>query len=133
MLARPNLVFIMPDQLRPDFLGCYGADFIDTPAIDALATRGVRYTRAYSESPIGIPARRTLLTGTDTRTHGDRVFNTVNPWPHHLTSLPQAFRDAGYRAHAVGKLHVYPPRDRIGFDEVRLAEEGRPHPGATDD
>jgi len=50
-----------------------------------------------------------------------------------LTSLPQAFRDAGYQAHAVGKLHVYPPRDRIGFDEVQLAEEGRPHLGATDD
>jgi len=47
--------------------------------------------------------------------------------------LAQTFRDAGYQAYAVGKLHVYPQRDRIGFDDVLLAEEGRPQLGAVDD
>jgi arylsulfatase A-like enzyme len=131
--ARPNVLLVTADQWPGGLLGCAGHPTIQTPTLDQLARNGVRYTRAYSESPICIPARRTLLTGTDTRTHGDRVFNTAGTWPHHLTSLPQAFRDAGYQAHAVGKLHVYPPRDRIGFDEVLLAEEGRPHLGATDD
>ena len=130
---RPNVLLVTADQWPGGLLGCAGHPLLRTPTLDQLARNGVRYTRAYSESPICIPARRTLLTGTDTRTHGDRVFNTVGTWPHELTSLPQAFRDAGYQAHAVGKLHVYPPRDRIGFDDVQLAEEGRPHLGATDD
>ena len=130
---RPNVMLVTVDQWPGGLLGCAGHSVIQTPTIDQLARNGVRYTRAYSESPICIPARRTLMTGTDTRTHGDRVFNTVAPWPHELTSLPQAFRNAGYQAHAVGKLHVYPPRDRIGFDDVQLAEEGRPHLGAIDD
>jgi len=130
---RPNVLLVTVDQWPGGLLSCAGHPILQTPTLDQLARNGVRYTRAYSESPICIPARRTLLTGTDTRTHGDRVFKTAETWPHHLTSLPQAFRDAGYSAHAVGKLHVYPPRDRIGFDDVQLAEEGRPHLGATDD
>jgi arylsulfatase len=130
---RPNVLLVTVDQWPGALLGCAGHPVLQTPTLDQLARNGVRYTRAYSESPICIPARRTLLTGTDTRTHGDRVFDTVKPWPHHLTSLPQAFREAGYQAYAVGKLHVYPPRDRIGFDDVLLAEEGRPHLGTIDD
>ena len=53
----------MPDQLRADFLSCYGATFIDTPHIDSIAEEGVRYERAYSASPICVPARASLLTG----------------------------------------------------------------------
>ena len=45
-MPRPNIVFIMPDQLRADFLSCYGASFIDTPHIDGLAQQGVLFDRA---------------------------------------------------------------------------------------
>lgn len=130
---RPNVLLVTVDQWPGHLLGCAGHPVLQTPTLDQLARNGVRYTRAYSESPICIPARRTLMTGTGTRTHGDRVFGTTTPMPKHLVTLPQAFRDAGYQAHSVGKLHVYPPRDRIGFDDVQLAEEGRPHLGAIDD
>ena len=61
--TRPNIVLFLPDQLRHDFLGCYGADFVTTPNIDQLAHNGVRYTRAYSPHPICVPARCALLTG----------------------------------------------------------------------
>ena len=130
---RPNVLLVTVDQWPGHLLGCAGHPVLQTPTFDQLARNGVRYTRAYSESPICIPARRTLMTGTGTRTHGDRVFGTTTPMPKHLVTLPQAFRDAGYQANSVGKLHVYPPRDRIGFDDVQLAEEGRPHLGAIDD
>ena len=63
MSQKPNIIFIMPDQLRADFLSCYGADFIDTPHIDALGAQGVRYSRAYSEHPVCVPARVALMTG----------------------------------------------------------------------
>lgn len=56
MSNRPNLLFLMPDQLRPDFLSCYGADFIETPHIDSLAARGIRFEKAYSTHPICVPA-----------------------------------------------------------------------------
>lgn len=130
---RPNVLLVTVDQWSGSLLGCEGHPVIQTPTLDQLARNGVRFAHAYSECPVCIPARRTLLTGTNTQTHGDRVFNTVGPWPHHLPSLPSAFRAAGYQAYAVGKLHVYPPRDRVGFEDVQLAEEGRPHLGATDD
>ena len=131
--SRPNVLLVTVDQWPGQLLGCAGHPVLLSPTLDQLARNGVRYTRAYSESPICIPARRTLMTGTGTRTHGDRVFGTTTPMPKHLATLPQAFRDAGYQANSVGKLHVYPPRDRIGFDDVQLAEEGRPHLGAIDD
>ena len=133
MDSRKNVMLITADQWPGWLLGCAGHPVLQTPTLDQLARNGVRYTRAYSESPICIPARRTLMTGTSTRTHGDRVFGTTTPMPKHLATLPQAFRDAGYQAHSVGKLHVFPPRDRIGFDDALLGEEGRPHLGAIDD
>ena len=61
-MSKPNLLFLMPDQLRYDFLSCYGASFIDTPHIDSLAAEGLRYDCAYSTSPVAA-ARHSLLTG----------------------------------------------------------------------
>ena len=112
--------------------GGAGHPAIQTPTLDTLARNGVRFTNAYSECPVCIPARRTLMTGTTARAHGDRVFNETLPMPD-LPTLAQTFRDAGYQASAVGKLHVYPQRDRIGFDDVLLDEEGRTQYGVTDD
>ena len=73
-----------------------------------------------------------MMTGLSPRAHGDRIFKPALTMPK-VPLLAQTFRDAGYQTQAVGKLHVYPPRDRIGFDDVRLAEEGRPKLGAIDD
>ena len=100
-----------------------------TPTIAQMARNGVHFTRAYSACPVCIPVRRTLLTGQTSRTHGDRVFNEYleMPDPSTVPTLPQTLGEAGYQAHAVGKLHVYPQRDRVGFDEVILNEEGRHH------
>ena len=97
-----------------------------------MAKLGTRYNRAYAESPICIPSRRSMMTGLSPRGHGDRSFNPTLPLKN-LPLLAQSFRSAGYQSVAIGKLHVYPPRDRIGFDDVLLAEEGRPKLGAIDD
>lgn len=130
--SKPNVLLIMVDQWPGNLLGVAGHPVIDTPTIDNLASIGVRYTNAYSECPICIPARRSVMTGTSPRGHGDRVFQPTARMPN-LPTLAQTFRDAGYQAYGVGKLHVYPARDRIGFDDVLIAEEGRPHLGAIDD
>jgi arylsulfatase A-like enzyme len=126
------VLLICTDHWSAPLLGEAGHSAIQTPTLDALARSGVRFTNAYSECPVCIPARRTLMTGTPPRTHGDRVFKDTLPMPA-LPTLAQTFRDAGYQAYAVGKLHVYPQRDRIGFDDVILDEEGRTQYGVTDD
>ena len=132
MPDRPHVLLITTDHWPASFLGEAGHPVVQTPTLDQLAQNGVRFTRAYTECPVCIPARRTLMTGTTPRTHGDRIFKPQEPMPD-LPTLAQTFRDAGYQAYAVGKLHVYPQRDRIGFDDVILGEEGRPQLGAIDD
>ena len=132
MPQQPNVLLVTTDHWPAALLGVAGHSTIQTPTLDQLARNGVRYTNAYSECPICIPARRTLMTGTAPRTHGDRTFKTDEPMPD-LPTMAQTFRDAGYQANAVGKLHVMPQRDRIGFDDVILAEEGRPQLGTIDD
>lgn len=130
--TRPNVLFLMVDQWAAAMFGHAGHPVIQTPTIDQLARLGTRFTKAYSESPICIPARRSVMLGQSPRRHGDRSFLPAAPMPRQGL-LAQCFRDAGYQATAIGKLHVFPQRDRIGFDDAWLAEEGRPQLGAIDD
>lgn len=132
MSRRPNILFVTVDQWPASLTGYEGHSTILTPTLDQLARIGTRYPRSYSECPICIPARRTMMTGTTARQHGDRSFDPALRMPD-LPTLPATLREAGYQTTAVGKLHVYPPRDRIGFEEAWIAEEGRPHLGGLDD
>ncbi|MDP6511570.1 MAG: sulfatase-like hydrolase/transferase [SAR202 cluster bacterium] len=128
MSDRPNIVFILPDQLRPDFLSCYGADFIDTPNIDWIADNGTRYDGAYSASPVCVPARTALLTGMNAIRNGvaDNLhavrgdYNEVG-----IQTWPQLLADAGYYTAAIGKMHFYPWDARHGFQYRVIAEDKR--------
>ena len=132
MAERPNVLLVSTDHWPADLLGAAGHPAVLTPTLDELARSGVRFRNAYAECPVCIPARRTLMTGVSPRTHGDRDFGETMPMPE-LPTMAQAFRDGGYQAFAVGKLHVYPQRNRIGFDDVILDEEGRTQYGVVDD
>jgi len=132
MPDRPHVLLITVDHWPGSLLGIAGHPVVQTPSLDQLARGGMLFTRAYTECPVCIPARRTLLTGMTPRTHGDRTFQVGMRLPE-VPTVAGAFREAGYQAYAVGKLHVYPPRDRAGFDDVILCEEGRPQLGPTDD
>ena len=128
MPTQPNIVFIIADQLRSDFLGCYGAGFVQTPHIDALAAQGMRYDRAYSISPICVPARASLLTGmnpikTGVTSNGqwlraDLAECGVRTWPELLSAR-------GYYTAAVGKMHFYPWDASLGFRMRVIAEDKR--------
>ena len=132
MSDSPHVLVITTDHWPAGLLGAAGHPAIQTPTLDQLARNGVRFTNAYSECPGCIPARRSLMTGMSPRSHGDRTFQTKLEMPDAPT-MAQTFRDNGYQAYAVGKVHVYPQRDRIGFNDILLAEEGRPYWGVTDD
>ncbi len=125
---KPNIVLIMPDQLRPDFLGCYGANFIQTPNIDKLAQQGLQFNRALSPSPICIPARASLLTGHNALSTG---ILTNNYWlrPDHedcgLLSFTNALLGKGYHTEGIGKMHFIPWDSEAGFSHRWIAEDKR--------
>lgn len=128
MRSLPNLVFLMPDQQRHDFIGCYGADFVRTPNIDRLAKDGVRYARAYSQSPLCVPARASLLTGRSALGNG---VTSNGEWLRPdlaacgITTWPEALATAGYDTASIGKMHFYPWDASFGFRHRSICEDKR--------
>ena len=134
--TRPNIVFILVDDLGGTDVVCYGADLHETPNIDRLASQSVKFTQAYAASPVCTPTRASILTGqSPARLHmtiwheaAARSPNRRRPWleadaKHNLPSdqftLAEALRQAGYRTWHVGKWHLgdaahYPQTQ--GFD-----------------
>jgi len=104
MTDRPNVLWIMADQLRFDYLSCYGHPHLHTPHIDALAARGVQFTNAYVQSPVCGPSRMSAYTGRYVRSHG----STWNGMPLRVgePTLGDHLREAGARAVLVGKTHM---------------------------
>ncbi len=122
--ASPNVLLICTDHQSGLLTGTAGHPVLMTPTIDQFARWGVHYTNAYSACPACIPARRSLMTGMSPKAAELRMYREGIRLPE-VPSLAQAFRNAGYQAYTVGKLHVSPQRDRIGFDDVLLEEQGR--------
>ena len=116
---RPNVLLVCVDQWRGDCLGIDGHPVVETPTLDQLALRGTRFAKAYTATPSCVPARATLMTGLSQENHGRVGYEDGVPWTY-PTTLAGEFSRQGYQTEAIGKLHVYPERNRIGFDHVRL-------------
>jgi len=116
---RPNILFITVDQMRGDCLHYLNHPIIQTPNLDQLAHTGVAFTSAYAATPSCIPARAAMMTGMNQRHHGRVGYEDRVPWryPH---TLPGEFANAGYHTQCIGKLHVYPTRNLVGFHNVLL-------------
>lgn len=117
--GKPNIVLICVDQWRGDCLGIEGHPVVQTPYLDKLALEGTRFTRAYAACPSCIAARASLMTGFRQSTHGRVGYKDGVPWNYPVT-LASEFTRQGYQTQAVGKMHVYPERNRIGFENVVL-------------
>ncbi|MCH2661742.1 sulfatase-like hydrolase/transferase [bacterium] len=127
-MNRPNILFLMPDQLRHDFLSCYGATFIDTPQIDSLARDGTLYRRAYSTSPVCVTARHNLLTGLNSIRAGVRnngQFLRPDYSACGIRTWPEILSQAGYHSAGIGKMHFYPWDAMMGYDERVVCEDKR--------
>ncbi|MEM7563417.1 MAG: sulfatase-like hydrolase/transferase [Pseudomonadota bacterium] len=98
-----NILFIMCDQLRFDYLGCYGHPTLHTPNIDALASRGVRFTNAWCNSPLCGPSRASFYTGRYAASHGVYGNNDFTRLDEMMIS--DYLRPLGYRAAVTGKTH----------------------------
>lgn len=120
---RPNILFLMADQLRGDCLGSDGNRVIQTPHLDRLAADGARFRCAYSSVPSCTPARATILTGLSPWHHGMLGYGRVAV--RYPRELPRMLHDAGYYALGIGKMHYHPQRNTHGFDRTILDESGR--------
>jgi arylsulfatase len=101
-----DILVLMPDQLRADWVGAFGGEHVRTPALDSLASEGAVFTRCYTPSPLCMPARSSFLTGLYPHAHGQwhnrgRVREVGLSYLHALGKM-------GYRTCHVGKSHLYP-------------------------
>jgi iduronate 2-sulfatase len=103
--ASPNVLFIAVDDLKP-LLGCYGDAVVQTPHIDRLASRGLRFERAYANQAVCAPSRNALLTGLRPERIGVYDLGTFfrRAVPEAVT-LPQRFKQAGYCVAGLGKIY----------------------------
>ena len=122
---RPNVHFIIVDDLTTT-LGCYGDPDARTPHMDALAARGVRFDRAYTQFALCNPSRCSFLTGCyPERTKVYRSHHEPASAMPDVVTLPQLFKNAGYAAGRIGKVfHVADPKTKLDV-ELGAAAQGR--------
>jgi arylsulfatase A-like enzyme len=112
MAVMRNILFIMFDQLRFDYLGCSGHPFLKTPNIDALAARGVRVSRVYAQSPVCGSSRMSFYTGRYVHSHG----SSWNEIPLKVGELPPSVECV-----LVGKTHM--KADDEGMARLGISRE----------
>ncbi|MCY3768463.1 MAG: sulfatase-like hydrolase/transferase [Gammaproteobacteria bacterium] len=118
MNPSPNILFIMCDQLRQDYLSCYGHRSLATPHIDGLARRGVRFENAFCQAPLCAPSRASFYTGRYQSSHG--VMGNEDATQLGEKMLADYLRPLGYRTAVVGKTHSRKRRADMRDAGIRL-------------
>ncbi len=135
---KPNIVWIIPDDMSANF-SCYGETAVETPNVDALAARGVKFTNAYVTAPVCSPCRSAFITGmyqTSIGSHHHRSGRGEEKiiLPDGVKLVPQLFQDAGYHTSVTG----WPVRDgKLGktdynFEWDRSVYDGNDWSGRKD-
>ncbi|MCK9511309.1 MAG: sulfatase-like hydrolase/transferase [Pigmentiphaga sp.] len=109
-----NVLVIMSDEHESRTLGCAGHPLVQTPHLDTLATRGVRFTNAYTPSPICVPARAAFATGRSV--HELHHWDNAMPYTGEVRGWGHVLQDHGVRVESIGKLHYRNAEDPAGFD-----------------
>ena len=131
---KPNIIFILADDLGWADLGCYGNTFNETPNLDKLAKQGMRFTDAYAAAPVCSPYRAALMTGQYPARIGITDYLRPNDKNHlsmRYITIAEALKSAGYATGIIGKWHLtgyanhgaeeFPPAMH-GFDETIVSE-----------
>lgn len=121
MSKKKNVLFIMCDQLRHDYLSCAGHPSLETPNIDGLAARGVRFANCYVQSTVCGPSRMSAYTGRYMRSHG----STQNGVPLRVgePTLGDHLREIDVRCALIGKTHMVADEEgmqRLGIDPASI-------------
>lgn len=123
---RPNILFVMVDEMRFDCMGCAGHQTAKTPTLDKLAKEGVLFRNAYTVSPVCCPSRASVFSGRYPHIHGVKR----NGLPHNNGEifLPTILKHYGYHTAIAGKLHYNPARFSYGFDDFWTFTNEGPNP-----
>ncbi|MCK5805124.1 MAG: sulfatase-like hydrolase/transferase [Lentisphaeria bacterium] len=133
----PNIIICQCDQLRAFNVGAYGDSVVRTPNIDRLAAAGTRFETAITSNPVCTPARSCLLTGQYSRTCAGMLGNVHQDPPNQKRvrllspTLPELLRDGGYRTGLVGKWHLDPQPQLLGFDSALYPKVAHRYYGQT--
>lgn len=113
-VSSSNLLIIMSDEHQARAMGCAGHPLVQTPNLDALAARGMRFTDAYTPCPICVPARAAFAAGQPV--HKTRLWDNAMPYTGDPKGWGHALQDAGVSVESIGKLHYRSDEDPAGFD-----------------
>lgn len=119
-MNRPNILFVLVDQLAARWLGVYGGTPVVTPAVDRLAQTGVVFENCYCNNPICAPSRASLFSGR--LTSSIEVFDNGCEFPGHVPTFVHHLRAGGYRTALAGKAHFVGPDQLHGFEQRLNAE-----------
>jgi len=114
-----NLLVIMSDEHQARAMGAAGHPFVKTPHLDALAARGIRFSDAYTPSPICVPARAAFAAGR--HVHKIRLWDNAMPYTGTPKRWGHALQAAGIPVDSIGKLHYRHDEDPVGFDHEDIA------------
>ena len=114
-MRTPNIVVIMADQLAPQFTGAYGHPVANTPHMDALAARGMRFDAAYCNSPLCAPSRAAFMSGQLISRIG--AYDNASEFPASVPTLAHYLKGLGYRTCLAGKMHFVGPDQKHGFED----------------
>ena len=115
MTRRPNILFVMADQMAAPFLRCYGGETAITPNIDRLAASSVVFDTAYSNSPLCAPARLSMMSGQLNSKIG--AYDNASEFASSVPTFAHYLRAAGYQTSLIGKMHFVGPDQLHGFEE----------------
>lgn len=111
----PNILVIMADQLAPQALPCYGHGLVDAPHIAALADRGVLFENAYTNFPLCVPSRASMMAGR--YANAIEVWDNATEFPASTPTIAHYLRSRGYAATLCGKMHFIGPDQMHGFEQ----------------
>ena len=114
---RPNFLFIITDQHRPDHTGFGGNSVIETPHLDGLASSSMQFDRAFVANPICQPNRSTLMTGRVPSAHGSRYNGIALDW--NANTFARVLREAGYQTGLIGKSHL----QNLGVNRFQMPQD----------
>ena len=121
-MPHPNILLITTDQQRFDTIHAAGNPHIFTPHLNWLCDTGIRFSRAYTDCPVCMPARATIMTGVPAYRHG--ATGNINAEPiRGRATIPALLAAAGYETRAQGKMHFNPMRSKFGFETMELAHD----------
>jgi arylsulfatase len=131
IMGKPNVLFIMCDQLRADAIAALGNRIVKTPNMDRLVKRGVSFKNAYSTCPVCVPARYTIRTGCEPYNTGVYMNSAPKPVKGQAEKmeercgkyLARTMAKQGYRTFEIGKFHSIPWDEDLGYELQMHSEE----------